>query len=68
MCIRDSLKCGIPEGQLSEVFGNEDGPGAKSTLKRGTELTNIGRSRSKAEMILPAMILFLGAISLLVLA
>ena len=50
------------------MFGNEDGPGAKSTLKRGTELTNLGRSRSKAEMILPAMILFLGAISLLVLA
>jgi hypothetical protein len=53
---------------IIEVFGNEDGPGAKSTLKRGTELTNLGRSRSKAEMILPAMILFLGAISLLVLA
>jgi len=59
---------GTLQNSIIEVFGDEDAPGAKATLKRGTELTNIGRSRSTVEMILPAMILFLGAISLLVLA
>ena len=34
---------GTLQNSIIEVFGNEDGPGAKSTLKRGTELTNIGR-------------------------
>ena len=67
MIAEEGLDGTLPNS-IIEVFGNEDGPGAKSTLKRGTELTNLGRSRSKAEMILPAMILFLGAISLLVLA
>ena len=48
--------------ELIEVWGDKDGIGQKVTLNRGTELSNIGRSRSTVEMISLPMLLFLGAI------
>ncbi len=55
------------QNTLIEVWGNEDGVGQKVTLNRGTELSNIGRSRSTVEMISLPMLLFLGAICMLAL-
>ena len=51
-----------------EVWGNEDAPGTKCTIMRGTELSNIGKSRSGFEMLLPPILLLLGGIGLLGLA
>jgi len=50
------------QNTLIEVWGDKDGIGQKVTLNRGTELSNIGRSRSTVEMISLPMLLFLGAI------
>ena len=50
------------QNTLIEVWGDKDGIGQKVTLNRGTELSNIGRSRSTIEMISLPMLLFLGAI------
>ncbi len=51
-----------------EVWGNEDAPGMKCTLMRGTELSNIGKSRSGLEMMVPPILLLLGGLSLIGLA
>ena len=59
---------GTLQNSIIEVWGNKDGVGQKVTLNRGTELSNIGRSRSSVEMIALPMILFLGALSMLALA
>jgi len=48
-----------------EVWGNEDAVGTKVTMKRGTELVNLGTSRSGMEMLLPPIILMLGGLGLL---
>ncbi|MED5308262.1 MAG: hypothetical protein VYA95_02830, partial [Candidatus Thermoplasmatota archaeon] len=59
---------GTLQNSIIEVWGDKDGVGQKVTLNRGTELSNIGRSRSSVEMIALPMILFLGALSMLALA
>ena len=51
-----------------EVWGNEDAPGMKCTLMRGTELSNVGKSRSGLEMMVPPILLLLGGLSLIGLA
>ncbi len=51
-----------------EVWGNEDAPGMKCTLMRGSELSNIGKSRSGLEMMVPPILLLLGGLSLIGLA
>ena len=56
------------QNTLIEVWGDKDGIGQKVTLNRGTELSNIGRSRSTVEMISLPMLLLLGAICMLALA
>ncbi len=56
------------QNTLIEVWGDKDGIGQKVTLNRGTELSNIGRSRSTFEMISLPMLLLLGAICMLALA
>ena len=53
---------------IIEVWGNEDAPGVKVTLQRGTELSNVGGSRSGFEMLFPPLMLMLGGIALLGLA
>ena len=55
------------QNTLIEVWGDKDGVGQKVTLNRGTELSNIGRSRSTIEMISLPMFLFIGAICMLAL-
>ena len=59
---------GTLQNSIIEVWGDKDGVGQKVTLNRGTELSNIGRSRSTVEMISLPMILFLGALSMFALA
>jgi hypothetical protein len=51
-----------------EVWGNEDAPGTKCTIMRGSELSNIGKSRSGVEMLAPPLLLMLGGLALLGLA
>ena len=51
-----------------EVWGDEDAPGTKCTLMRGSELSNIGKSRSGLEMLAPPMLLMLGGLAMLGLA
>ena len=51
-----------------EVWGNEDAPGMKCTLMRGSELSNVGKSRSGFEMMVPPILLLLGGLSLIGLA
>ena len=51
-----------------EVWGNEDAPGMKCTLMRGSELSNVGKSRSGFEMLAPPILLLLGGLSLIGLA
>jgi len=55
------------QNTLIEVWGDKDGIGQKVTLNRGTELSNIGRSRSTVEMISLPMLLLIGAICMLAL-
>ena len=59
---------GTLQNSIIEVWGDTDGVGQKVTMNRGTELSNIGRSRSTVEMIGLPMLLFLGALCLLVFA
>ena len=59
---------GTRQNSIIEVWGNSDGVGQKVTINRGTELSNIGRSRSTVEMIALPMLLLLGALCLLALA
>lgn len=59
---------GTLQNSIIEVWGDTDGVGQKVTMNRGTELSNIGRSRSTVEMISLPMLLFLGALCLLVFA
>ena len=59
---------GTLQNSIVDVWGGEDAPGTKVTLNRGSELTNIGKSRSSVEMLVIPLILLLGSISLLVLA
>jgi len=51
-----------------EVWGDEDAPGTKCTLMRGSELSNIGKSRSGLEMLAPPVVLMLGGLAMLGLA
>ena len=51
-----------------EVWGNDDAPGMKCTLMRGSELSNVGKSRSGFEMMVPPILLLLGGLSLMGLA
>ena len=51
-----------------EVWGDEDAPGTKCTIMRGSELSNIGNSRSGLEMMVPPLLLLLGGIGLFGLA
>jgi len=53
---------------IIEVWGNEDAPGVKVNMHRGTELSNVGNSRSGLEMLMPPILLMLGGIALLGLA
>ncbi len=53
---------------IIEVWGNEDAPGVKVTMQRGTELSNVGNSRSSLEMLMAPILLLLGGIALLGLA
>ena len=48
-----------------EVWGNQDAPGTKCTLMRGSELSNIGKSRSGLEMMLPALLIMLGGLAMI---
>jgi len=51
-----------------EVWGDDDGVGMKCTLMRGSELSNVGKSRSGFEMMAPPILLLLGGLSLIGLA
>ena len=53
---------------IIEVWGNEDAPGVKVTIQRGTELSNLGSSRSGFEMLFSPLMLLLGGVALLGLA
>jgi hypothetical protein len=59
---------GTLQNSIVEVFGKEDSPGTKVIIQRGSELSNLGRSRSGVELVIVPMILVLGGISLLGLA
>ena len=50
---------------IIEVWGDEDAPGVKCNLARGTELSQIGSSRSGFEYVVLPIILMLGGIGLL---
>ena len=49
---------------IAKVVGN-DAPGFKARLDRGTELTNLGNSRSSVEMVIMPFVMFLGTLMLL---
>ena len=53
---------------IIEVWGNEDAPGVKCTLQRGTELANLGRSRSGFELVMLPIVMLIGGIALIGLA
>ena len=53
---------------LLEVKGDEDAPGVKCVIQRGSELANVGRSRSMLEMLVPPIVLMLGGLGLFGLA
>ena len=53
---------------LIEVWGHEDAPGVKCTLQRGTELANLGRSRSGFELVMLPIVMMIGGIALIGLA
>ncbi len=53
---------------IIEVWGNEDAPGVKCTLQRGTELSNLGSSRSGFEYLALPIMLMLGGLGLIGLA
>ena len=68
----DALQAEGLDGTLGnsiiEVWGNEDAPGVNCTLQRGTELSNLGKSRSGFELIMLPIMMMLGGISLIGLA
>ena len=53
---------------IIEVWGNEDAPGVRCIIQRGTELSNLGKSRSGFELVMLPAILFLAGIALFGLA
>ena len=53
---------------IIEVWGNEDAPGVKCTLQRGTELSNLASSRSGFEYLVLPIMLMLGGLGLIGLA
>ena len=53
---------------IIEVWGNEDAPGVKCTLQRGTELSNLGSSRSGFEYVVVPILLMLSGLGLIGLA
>ena len=59
---------GTLQNSIIEVWGNEDAPGVKCTLQRGTELANIGSSRSGFEYLALPILLMLGGLGLFGLA
>lgn len=59
---------GTIQNSLLEVWGNEDAPGVKCNIHRGSELSNLGRSRSGVELVMVPGLIFLGALALLGLA
>jgi len=69
---RDELAAEGLDGTLGnsiiDVWGNEDAPGVKCTLQRGTELANLGRSRSGFELIMLPIVMMIGGIALIGLA
>ncbi|MAH91020.1 MAG: hypothetical protein CMA11_04555 [Euryarchaeota archaeon] len=69
---REALEAEGLDGTLGnsiiEVWGNEDAPGIKCTLQRGSELANIGRSRSGFELVMLPVIMMIGGIALIGLA
>ena len=50
---------------MIEIWGNEDAPGVKCTLQRGTELSNIASSRSGFEYLVIPIMLMLGGLGLI---
>ncbi|MFL2961355.1 MAG: hypothetical protein ACJZ2K_00025 [Candidatus Poseidoniaceae archaeon] len=68
----DALQAEGLDGTLGnsiiEVWGNEDAPGVKCTLHRGTELSNLGRSRSGFELVMLPLLMMFGGIALFGLA
>ena len=56
---------GTLQNSIVEVFGNEDSPGTKVTIQRGSELSNLGKSRSGLELVMLPMLLIIGGISML---
>mgnify|MGYP006091773017 CR=1 FL=1 len=69
---RDELAAEGLDGTLGnsiiDVWGNEDAPGVKCTLQRGTELANLGRSRSGFELVMLPLVMMIGGIALIGLA
>lgn len=59
---------GTLANSLLEVWGHEDAPGVKCIMQRGTELSNLGRSRSGFEMVMLPAVLMIGGLALLGLA
>ena len=53
---------------IIEVWGNEDAPGVKCIIQRGTELANLGRARSGFELVVVPMLMMLGGLGLIGLA
>ena len=56
---------GTLQNSIVEVFGDEDSPGTKVTIQRGTELSNLGKSRSSLELVMIPLLLIIGGISML---
>ena len=59
---------GTLANSLIEVWGHEDAPGVKCTLQRGTELANLGRSRSGFELVILPIVMMISGIALIGLA
>ncbi|MDP6869484.1 MAG: hypothetical protein QGI21_01765 [Candidatus Poseidoniaceae archaeon] len=53
---------------IIEVWGDQDAPGVRCTIQRGTELSNLAKSRSGFELIALPALLLLGGIALFGLA
>jgi hypothetical protein len=56
---------GSLQNTLLEMVGDEDAPGIKSNIHRGTELSSLGRMRSGVEMIMLPLLFTIGAIAIL---
>ena len=53
---------------IIDVWGDQDEPGTKCTLQRGTELSNLGRARSGIELVAVPLLMLFGGLALLGLA